>query len=359
MVIRELKKIRDFLMKARNKIYFYEDYRCSFSIFWLIYANLYKPSRTLRRLKNNASKRFNLFAKRTDSKIDTNVKFDHTNPDSSFFRINMALRTHGAVVIEDYFNKTVIDNFSKFYENEIYEIKSKDSGFGGPLALSKELLDVWLNSDIYKFISNYYGTVPYCRSYPMLQYIDKNSTKKFDKTKKGIAYPWHIDHCSILVQAIYLSNIDADGTHMEIVSGSHNYPNVCLGLYSDEYIENSGLTIKKLYGPLGSIQIHDPNVVHRAYPVNDSDRLWLYSDFSWGENILLNLDSIVGMLSGSTIPLNGLNGFNQENSLDLNSNKEGILPFQLNALSGIFPNLPPKGYQMKNGYLTPNVSKEI
>jgi hypothetical protein len=136
---------------------------------------------------------------------------------------------------------------------------------------------------------------------------------------------------------IYLSDIRSDGTCMEIVSGSHNYPNVAIGTYSDEYIKSCCLEVKKLIGPIGPIQLHDPNVVHRACPVSGSDKLWLYSDFSWGENILLNLRSLVGMLSNSEIAL------------------EGITPIQKDALSGIFPNTPAKGYQIDSGYLTPQV----
>jgi hypothetical protein len=175
----------------------------------------------------------------------------------------------------------------------------------------------------------------------MLQYIDKNSTEEFGASKKGVAYPWHIDTCTIFAQMIYLSDVHSEGTCMEIVSGSHNYPNIANGVYSNEYIENCGLEVKKLVGPRGSIQIHDPNVVHRAYPVSGSDRLWLFSDFSWGENILLNLRSLVGMLSNSKIEL------------------DSLPPFQKEAVSGIFPNTPLKGYQMKKGYLTPQIIQEL
>lgn len=341
----KLKKIRNwFFSKIRDKRFFYEQNLCSFSIGWLIYANLQRPSRMLRRLINLKSKRFNIFEilmKQTQPKIGTNVIFDHNSPNDSFSKIDLALKTHGAVVIEGYFDTSIIDKFSEFYKNEISKIKSQESNFGEPLVLSKELLDIWLDPSIYQIHSKYFGTKLYCRSYPVLQYIDKNSTEEFSVSKKGIAYPWHVDHCSLLIQMIYLSDIRSDGTCMEIVSGSHNYPNVPLGFYSDEYIKNCGLEVKKLVGPIGSIQLHDPNVVHRAYPVSGSERLWLYSEFSWGENILLNLRNILGMLSNSELEL------------------DKITPIQKEVLSGIFPNTPFKGYQLKNGYLTPQISQGI
>lgn len=340
-----LKKIQEWLFsKIRDERFFYENYRNSFSAGWFIYGHLLKPGRTLRRLKKNKSKRFNLLnvlVRKTNPKIGTNVRFDHNSPDDSFCKIDLALRTHGAVVIEDYFDAQTIDKFSELYKNAISKIKSQESRFGEPLTLSKELLDIWLDPNIYQLISRYFGTKAYCRSYPMLQYVDNNSTQKFSASKKGIAYPWHIDHCTIMAQMIYLSEIRPEGTCMEIVSGSHNFPNIASGLYSSEYIENCGLEVKKLTGSIGSIQIHDPNLVHRAYPVSGSDRFWLFSDFSWGENILLNLPNLVGMLSNSEVVI------------------DSLPPYQQDALSGIFPKTPLKGYQIENGYLTPQIIQEL
>lgn len=344
--MRELiKKIRNMMLDGlRNKAFFYDSNVCSFSIGWLVYANLIKPSRTLRRLKNNKSKRLEIFGLINKAKpptIGTNIKFNRSNPKESFEFAMQAFKAHGAVVIEEYFDAAIIDGFIEKYKIDIGSIKSDESRFGSPLVLSSELLTIWLDKDLQKFLGQYFGAQQYCRSYPLLQYVDKNSAKQGGTGKQGIAYPWHIDHCSILPQMIYLADVDPNGTCMEIVSGSHHYPSVALGTFSNEYINSLKADIKQLAGPKGSIQLHDPNVVHRAAPKQGSDRLWLYSDFSWGENILMDINSIVSMLSGSEVQI-------AELSYE-----------QRNALRGIFPEQPAKGYQVSNGYLMPQISQDI
>lgn len=341
----KIKSIRDLFFSAfRDKRFFYARNICSFSLGWLLYANLQRPSRLFRSFTHIQSTRFGILQilmKRTQPEIEINVIFDHNNPDNSFSKIDLALKTHGAVVIEGYFNTSIIEKFSQVYKNEISKIKSQESRFGDPLVLSKELLDLWLDPSIYQIHSRYFGTTPYCRSYPMLHYIDKNSTQEFRASKKGISSEWHVDHCTIVPQMIYLAEVRPSGTCMEIVSGSHNYPNVPLGFWSEEYIENCGLEIKKLTGPIGSIQLHNANVVHRAYPVNGSDRLTLNSSFCWGENILFDVRNVLKMLLNSDITL------------------DTLTPMQKEAMLGIFPDTPFKGYQIKNGYLTPQVSQGI
>lgn len=340
-----LKNLRTkFLPLLRDKRYFYDNKMSSFSFGWLLYANLLKPSRTYRRLLNNKSKRFSLFhfiKKRAKSSLDTNIIFDKNNPDESFRKAEVILREHGAVVIENYFSSDAIVKFIDSHKEYIDGMKAAESRFGDPLPLSNELLNLWLDPALYEFMSKYFGAIPYCRSYPLLQYVDKNSTIEFKASKKGIAYPWHIDHCPIFAQMIYLSDISQDGTCMEIVSGSHHYPNVGISLYSDEYIEDCGMPLLRLSGPKGSIQMHDPNVVHRARPVQGSDRLWLFGDFSWGENVLFDISAATGMLAKTKVPLSDLT------------------PMRRAALAGLFPNTPFKGYSMENGFLTRQVSQEI
>jgi hypothetical protein len=344
--MRELvKKIRTYLLgKFRNSKYFYDNKMSSFSFGWLLYANLLKPSRSYRRWKNDNSGRFRLFhiaSKSSPPKIGTNVVFDHSQPDLSFRQADLALRTHGAVVMENYFQLDAIARFTDAYARDIEKMIQEESRFGDPLVLGDELLNLWLNPALQGFMQKYLGTKPYCRSYPLLQYVDKNSTISNRATKKGIAYPWHIDHCPIFAQMVYLSDIHPNGTCMEIASGSHYYPNVGISLYSDEYIDYCGLPLMKLAGPKGSVQMHDPNVVHRARPAEGSDRLWLFSDFSWGENILLDLPTVVGMLANSDKSLADLN------------------PIQREAMSGLFPQTPFKGYRMVDGFLAPQLAQEI
>jgi hypothetical protein len=284
---------------------------------------------------------FYFIRKQSRSEQGTNVAFDRNRPEESLLKADAILREHGAVVIENYFSSDVINQFTDFYQQHVEEMQSRESRFGDPLPLTKDLLNLWLDPALYGLMKKYFGTVPYCRSYPLLQYVDRNSTIEFKASKKGIAYPWHIDHCPILAQMVYLSDVKQEGTCMEIVSGSHRYPNVGLGLYSDEYIDSCGLPLLKLSGPKGSVQMHDPNVVHRARPVLGSDRLWLFSDFSWGENILFDIPAATGMLATAKEPLSALTVMQRE------------------AMSGIFPQTPFKGYCMKNGYLSPQIFREI
>lgn len=328
------------VLSLRKSKFFYKDYKLSFSFGWLFFVNCFYPGRTIQRLKHNKSKRFKLFQiNRLNNKngIGTNIKSDHKNPKETIQLAEEALRMHGAVVIENFFSESDLIAFEKYYSNEIIETKSGESRFDKHLTLSKELLNLWLNHSLVDLHTSYLGQAPVARSYPLLQYVDKNSQlENRNSMNETIAYDWHIDHCSIINQMVYLSEVSKDGTCMEIASGSHKYPHAAIGMYSPEYINSCNLDVKQLSGPRGSVQIHDPNVVHRARPVLGSERTWFYSDFCWGENILFDYNKVVKMLSKSEINIE---------ELDFSSRK---------ILSGIFPLIPEKGFELSSGFLTPN-----
>ena len=328
------------ILSLRNSKFFYKEHKLSFSFGWLFFANIFYSGRTIQRLKNNKSKRFKLFQinrLKNKTSIDINIKMDRENPKETIRLAEAALRTHGAVVIENYFSESDIIAFEKYYSNEIIETKAGESRFDVYPTLSKELLNFWLNPLLIDLYTSYFGQVPLARSYPSFQYVDKNTQlEDISSMNETIAFDWHIDHCSILTQMVYLSQVFQSGTCMEIVSGSHKYPNVAVGLYSPEYINSGNFEIKQLCGPRGSVQIHDPNVVHRARPILGSERVWFYSDFCWGENILFNYRNVVKMLSKS------------------NLNIEEFDSIRRKVLSGIFPLIPDKGFELNKGFLTPN-----
>ena len=310
----------------------------------LILTNLIYPHRLIRRLKHNKSKRFNLKYFINDipnHKSGVNIEFDRNNPDKSFKFAEQKLREHGAVVIENYFSENLLKSFKQYFLNEINQIKKNESVISRPLKLSYPLLDLWANKELIKFISNYFGENIFFRSYPRLQYVDNNSNVENSSSKKNIAYAWHIDHASVMNQFIYLSEISKNGTLMEIVSGSHLMPlNTSLKFSNSSVIEKNYQT-KKLYGPEGSVQLHDPNVLHRALPVKGSDRLSFYSEYSWGENILFDINYVNDMFNKSHIHL------------------EQLEDYQRNLMRGIFPKTPFSGYQIEGQFIKPQVDNSI
>jgi hypothetical protein len=310
----------------------------------LILANIISPSRLAARLKNNRSTRFRLSPINLRQRSsDLKIKFDHMNRDRSFEIAIDSLKRNGAVVIEGYFSDSQLSEFLEVYREQLETLTSSESRFDPrPPRLTPQLISMWLDPGMLNFMSTYLGTSAYCRSVPAFQYVDNSSTYVNRASKSGVAYPWHIDHCSILPQMIYLADVEERGTAMEILAGTNALP-IPAWVHIDGFtIEQDRFPVKRLYGPKGSIQLHDPSVIHRASPVEGSDRLWLYSDFSWGENILFDFERSSQMLSGRE-----LSSFNISDNQRL-------------ALSGIFPKMPSKGYEIDSrGHITPQVRQSI
>ena len=72
-----------------------------------------------------------------------------------------------------------------------------------------------------------------------------------------------------------------------------------------------------------------------------SDRLSFYSEYSWGENILFDINYVNDMFNKSHIHL------------------EQLEDYQRNLMRGIFPKTPFSGYQIEGQFIKPQVDNSI
>ena len=163
----------------------------------------------------------------------------------------------------------------------------------------------------------------------------------FRSSSENLASNWHIDHCAKTGLQQYLHDIEPDGSTMEILLGSHKLPNLPR-TFDENWVKYSGFKVCRLYGKKGSLQIHDPNVIHRASPKKGYTRTSLSTVFSWGENIKFSADRLQKSLKNSEIEV------------------ESLPPVFREALAGLYPRMPFKGYQItKEGYIRPQKRQSI
>ena len=290
-----LKKIKFFLKKIifiilyRDKKIFYGDCCNSLNFGHLIFWNLIRPGRSLTRIKYN---RF-LFPKKI-KKNDINIYID-TKSLSKNEIIEIAakkLKKYGTVVLNQYFNEETLSKFENEYKNYFNMLSYQPSNLTSDTAtlpLSKTLADLWFDEIITSIIEKYIKRLPVARNYPNLTSITPKLTDiEGDYIKNKTEFPdqWHIDHSTLIQPAIYFTNVDEKSSHMQVILGSHTYPNVSnAGNLSGEYVIKNNLTIGKCVGKRGSVQIHCGNVYHRFSAVQNSTRTWLKFEFCWTEKI--------------------------------------------------------------------------
>ena len=345
-----LKKIKFFLKKIifiifyRDKKIFYGDYYNSLNFGHLIFWNLVRPGRLLTRIRY---KRF-LFPKKI-KKDDINIYID-TKSLSKNEIIEIAakkLKKYGTVVLNQYFNEETLSKFENEYKNYFNMLSYQPSNLTSSTAtlpLSKTLADLWFDETIICIIEKYIKRPPVARNYPLVQSVTPKNTDTEDnyiKSKTNFSDEWHIDHSTLIQPAIYFTNVDEKSSHMQVILGSHTYPNVTnAGYLSDEYVIKNNLTIGKCVGKRGSVQIHCGNVYHRFSAVQNSTRTWLKFEFCSGNNVMLDPQQIGIMLK---------NDFNLS-SLDDRSRT---------IISSLFPLPLNKGYEVKKEVFEPTKFRGI
>lgn len=331
MIISKIKKFIN-IFKKNPKLYPLE----------LLIFNILKPSRTITRLRNNKSRRFKFYSildrssySSPNSSFSPIIRFNPSDKEKSMNLALNSLKIHGAVVIDSLMTDQVISEFLDVYKSELSKITNQSNCRFKELKLTNELIAMWLNPWLYKLLSKYYGINPFCSNYPEIWHVDNtNSSEK-------LAANWHIDHCSKTGLQQYLHDIEPNGSTMEILSGSHRLPNLPRS-FDDNWINNSGFDVLRLYGKKGSVQIHDPNVIHRASPRLGSSRTSLSTVFSWGENIKFSANRLSNSLKKSEIEI------------------ENLQPYQRQALIGLYPKMPFKGYEItKDGFICPQKRQSL
>ena len=344
-----LKKIKYFIRKVfffilyRDKKIFYENHYNSLNFGHLFFWNLIRPGRSLTRIKYN---RF-LFPKKI-KKDDNNIYIDTKNLSKNEI-IEIAakkLKKYGTVVLNQYFNEETLSKFENEYKNYFntlsYQPNSNEDT--GTIPLSKTLADLWFDEAIIGIIEKYIKRLPVARNYPSIKSVTPEYTETEDNyitSKAPFANQWHIDHATLIQPAIYFTNVDEKSSHMQVILGSHTYPNVSnAGDLSSEYVIKNNLSIGKCVGKRGSVQFHCGNAFHRFNAVKNSTRSWLKFEFCSGNNVLLDPKQIGRMLK---------NDFNLS-SLDDRSRK---------IISSLFPLPLKKGYEVKKEVFEPTKFKGI
>jgi hypothetical protein len=336
------------LLLFRDKDVFYKPYYGSLDFLRMLISNIFSPGRILNRIKY---KRFPVSKPKVPVKDNSLV----INPSELSFEdlVELTVSTinhHGGAVIDGFFPEEYLDEFRKKHtsffpslDNE--SIDAPEIFEGGKMSL--DIQDLWMNDFIVKVIQGYIGRLPYARQYPEICEIRprrKTTSRDFSlpncKGNPSLAEEWHVDHSCLIQAAVFFDDVVANGSHMEVISGSHRM--VGSRLLSHEYVDKSRWASKVLpcIGKKGSIQFHCGNVYHHLSAVPQHSRCWLKLEFTSGPNILMSPSGIVSLLAGS-------------------SNYDDLTPKRKQILSGLLPPLLNKGYQPHNGGLVPTKFKGI
>lgn len=345
-----LNKIKNILKKIlflfyKDKKVFYGEYRNSLSFFHLFFWNLVRPGRTITRIRYN---RF-FFIPKKIKENDKNIFIDPKNlsKDEIINASTEKLKKYGVVIINEYFQESVLKKFEEEYKNVFNSINynpSNEPNKTQTINFTNILSNLWFDEILIGVIQKYIKRLPLARNYPDIISVTPNVTSSeggLSKSKTGYADQWHVDHATLIQPGIYFTDVQENGTHMEAILGTHTYPNVSnAGYLSDEYVKREKLAVAKLYGKRGSVQFHCGNIYHRVFCVEKSTRTWLKFHFSSGDNIYMDPQKIAQMLK---------NDFDLT-TLDKKSRK---------IISGLFPSKLPKGYEIDGGVYKPNKFKGI
>jgi len=323
------------------------NYMGTFSFWRLLFLNIVSPGRTLNRIKykqvfrnknkttNNFKKKLNLMDEENKISAEDKTKLSQAMSD---------LITQGGAVIPNYFSEQEIDNFIKEKNSIIENMKNlrseKAEYIKETLELSDGVMKLWLDKKLTCLVSTFFGGTLYARSYPTLFYTMVPDISKNDKNHNSkVSDSWHLDHSVLFVTHVLLNDLTENDTCMEFIPGSHKHF-TAQTQYSNKTIENYGTKPIKCVGKKGTVYMHSGNVAHRLKTISGSDRLNIFFDFSPGPNILLNCNEIYKCLR-SGYDLNKLNEKDRE------------------IISGVFPRVLPKGYEVHKNTFFPTKFKGI
>ena len=348
-----LPKIKEIVRSIlfQNKKIFYADHFGTLKFLPLFILNLFAPGRILNRIRY---KNFPVRKSTMNVSYDTIViKPDKVNSKDLINLTADTLRKHGGAVVDGFFSEKYLDEFRKkhssffppqFDHSDDPHLINPEKWIGKTMSL--DIQDLWMNDFIIKVIQNYIGRLPYARNYPVVSEVrPQQKTSSLQRSKESIIGPgaqsWHIDHSTLIQAAVYFDDVVLNGSHMEIVSGTHKLPCVSAN-HSDETVEKShwASNIRPCIGKKGSIQFHCGNVLHRLNASPLTSRCWLKFEYTSGSNILLSSTGIASLL-------------------DCSSNYEDLTPERKQILSGLLPTSLFKGYEPYRGGFIPTRYKGV
>ena len=319
----------------RNKYLYDENHLNSMSFLHLLLMNIFFPGRLIERIKY---KRLNLFFK--NNKVNLNNQKDQ----DIFNKALNNLQHNGVAIIDQYFSEDKLVLLENHYKNyfDIRNLTSSNltSWNSDRLPLSPILVELWTDELLLKIIDAYIGRRPIIRNYAGLQYVNPQFANSQMVEDEAYADEWHVDHSTLILCAVYLTDIYYDGSYMQVISGSHKKFNSSFSYLPNGYVDNTKNKIIHCYGKRGTVQIHCGNAFHRFRPANKKFRAWIKFEYSSGNNLLFNVEHSAKTLT-------------DDYKLD------NLTAEQREMFKGIYPLSPNKGFVLKGDYIRENKFKGV
>lgn len=291
--MRAIKVIKNIIKFFLIKIYNFENLeKTKLKSFIILRDILFHPKLLFLRLTRNTVKFNSIVPNSIFKKIDKNkikeIKIDSNN----FLRDDLIkvgseiLKKYGLVIIENAFDPKTVDDFvvvsNKYIQNDKLKSKETNKYLNQNLDKIPLIKDKFILSDIIsktidlscKNDLNKKNEFAYARQYPIVTKF----TPSGENTKSNWTSGWHVDFPTQFTATVLLEDLGPNCTRMQALPCTKFLP-----LIPGKHYDISPSVKKKdfenkiidIYGPKGTLYIHDGNTLHRNFPVNGCNRyLW-------------------------------------------------------------------------------------
>jgi hypothetical protein len=250
-------------------------------------------------------------------------------------------KTTGVTIIPEYFSFAQCDavieslGLADAFSTEADGPQGNDK----TLKLNALTISFWLNMPLVALLGKYLQRFPYARNYPSVSVANPNfstlPTRHVENSDEHFAVRWHYDTVNLVQFHVLLNNVDCDGSHMQILGGTHRHHHLKLTpddyWLSDEYVKSRNHPVIDCVGKKGTVYLFDSNGYHRFLAVKGKPRAFLKCEFTPGNNILMQCAKVAESLS------------EDENAL------RALDPAQREILSGVYPVTPFGGFRYVGG----------
>jgi hypothetical protein len=159
---------------------------------------------------------------------------------------------------------------------------------GTEISCSVSFLDegcapIYLNEDLIKVLTAYYGRQPYYRNQPLLQKVALRPGQK----ALGNGH-FHVDHLFQISFMLLVTDVTEKDTHMEYCVGANRRNMLKEGIeipYQQCEIMAKDYPIVRCTGKKGTLFVFDTSGFHRANYLADSTRKMLHLNITTGHNL--------------------------------------------------------------------------